>query len=391
MSYRACMSFILLLANSPYLLRFAYFVVACLLGYLPQIATAQPSIALQSHINTIVADFAQHSEDAALQLPYNLCVGIIDQNYQYQYYYPNAQVPDSAALFRIGAVSKTFTAALLQAAILAQQVNLDDTVAQYLPDSVRRANPYLNTITLRHLATHTAGLPKDPYNLADTYTDPQNPYEPYGIADLYRFLQFFRPDQSGAGKKRAKRRPNTAPYTFNYSHTGSIVLAHCLERATGQPYAALLQTYIAQPLGLRYTCLSPPPNTPPIGGHFFNNAPHSPISYGEVMGAEGIYSNLSDMLRYVAAHLSAPPHTTFSFVHRPSAATNTKHVSAAGGWFLYQRNAKSPAVLTHSGRTGGYACYVAFEPKRKVGIVLLANADRHIDELGIAILDFLLR
>src|SRR5262249_9780222 len=62
-------------------------------------------------------------------------------------------------VFEIGSDTKTFTALLLQDMVERGEMNLDDPVASYLPASVNMPTRNGKKITLRHLATHTSGLP----------------------------------------------------------------------------------------------------------------------------------------------------------------------------------------------------------------------------------------
>lgn len=355
---------------------------------------AQSSAGLQQRVDDIVSNYIP-------QLPYALTISIIDEGNFYQYGYGSLlpkqyQKPDTNTMFRIGAVSKTFAATLLQALVKEKKVSINDPIAQFLPDSIHAQNPFWQSITLYQLATHTAGLPKDPPNLSETYTDNNNLYGNYTIADMYHALLLFAPDVNATKPKIKNKttKQTSKQYHFNYSHFGIILLAHCLEKAAGKNYDALLQQYITQPLQMSNTTLLPNKKqieTQVAQGHAFNGQPKMPITWGDTPQAEGLYSNSSDMLKYINAYLVADTQSVFSMINRPVAYTDVKNVSIVGGWFMFQRNKKSPTVLTHSGRVGGYACYVAFEPRQKVAVVIMANAEQHIDEVGIAILELLLR
>ncbi|MCA9886403.1 MAG: beta-lactamase family protein, partial [Anaerolineae bacterium] len=63
-------------------------------------------------------------------------------------------------LFRLGSITKVFTATLLMTFVEAGQVNLDDAVGEYLPQF--KAFDPEGKITFQHLATHTSGLPMMP-------------------------------------------------------------------------------------------------------------------------------------------------------------------------------------------------------------------------------------
>src|SRR5262249_13389872 len=72
---------------------------------------------------------------------------------------------DGDTSFAIGSVTKTFTALLLQDMIVRGEMNLDDPVANYLPQSVKMPTRDGNQIKLRQLVVHTSGLPANPGNL----------------------------------------------------------------------------------------------------------------------------------------------------------------------------------------------------------------------------------
>ena len=73
--------------------------------------------------------------------------------------------------------------------IVQGELKLSDPVSMYLPDSVKFTEKDGKTITLKHLATHTSGLPRFPENFIPK--DPQNPYKDYTISDIYQFLNDF--------------------------------------------------------------------------------------------------------------------------------------------------------------------------------------------------------
>ena len=68
---------------------------------------------------------------------------------------------DGETVFEIGSISKTFTALVLQDMALKGEVGLDDPVSKYLPPGTKVPSHGGKAITLRQLATHTSGLPRD--------------------------------------------------------------------------------------------------------------------------------------------------------------------------------------------------------------------------------------
>ncbi len=74
------------------------------------------------------------------------------------------QSPDEETIFEIGSISKVFTGILLARAIGAGKLDLDDRIADLLPEGWTLPEP-ARAITLRHCTTHTSGLPRLPTNL----------------------------------------------------------------------------------------------------------------------------------------------------------------------------------------------------------------------------------
>src|SRR6266567_1243318 len=98
-------------------------------------------------------------------------------------------------VFEIGSVTKTFTTLFLQDMVERDEVKLDDPVAKYLPKSVKVPARDGKQITLLNLATHTAGLPRDPSNLTPGHGLPENAFADYTVEKLYAFLSSFTLDR----------------------------------------------------------------------------------------------------------------------------------------------------------------------------------------------------
>ncbi|NJN87095.1 MAG: beta-lactamase family protein [Leptolyngbyaceae cyanobacterium SL_7_1] len=120
-----------------------------------------------------------------------IVVGVIDRSGQRIIRYgtldqTNSRPVDGNTLFEIGSITKVFTALVLMDRAERGEVKLDDPISQFLPAVVTPPTHNGDEITLRHLATHTSGLPRLPDNLAPA--DWSNPYADYTIEQLYSFL-----------------------------------------------------------------------------------------------------------------------------------------------------------------------------------------------------------
>ena len=294
--------------------------------------------------------------------------------------------PTDFHFYPIGSLSKLFATTLLMRLVEENMVKLDDPITNYLPNSVRTLNPTLQHITLRSLLTHTSGLPPKPYNLMETLSNKNDPYARYTVGHLYDFLIGFRPN--GSAKAAAN--------DFLYSHLGIGLLGHLLEAATGKTYSELLQQYIIPPLGLNNTTLYPTPEQQQylIWGHTFNGQTAHAQHYASLYASEGLYSTLNNLLKFVYANIDTsrtnPFQSLFQQQRTPCAATPVKGVQSCYGWYEIKKKPRNSAIYTHSARTGGYSHYIAFDPEKQVGVVILSNSAERIDPLGIQLLSVLL-
>jgi D-alanyl-D-alanine carboxypeptidase len=139
--------------------------------------------------------------------------------------------------FRVGSVSKTFVAALVLQLVEKGRLRLDDPVERWLPGLV----PGGRSITVRHLLSHTAGLPdyvEDPR----LRREPQRRWTPTELVSL-------------ALARSQERAPPGV--TFAYSSTDYVLLGLIAEKAGGAALEDQLRDRLFEPLGLRRTSFEP--------------------------------------------------------------------------------------------------------------------------------------
>jgi len=279
--------------------------------------------------------------------------------------------PDT--IYRIGSITKTFTTTLL--AMLRDEglLALDDPVAKHLPKAAPlpvdpRGAP---AITLRHLATHTSGLPRDPINLQPREGDPFGGY----TETLLR---------QGLGQTKL-----TAPigYQVLYSNLGMGLLGHALEKAGGAPYATLLRTRIFDPLGMTAATLAP--EGPGFAtGYLANGKPAKTWHLGVLDPAGAIGANVRDMARFLSLQLRANQANvepvrggTLHELHRPQRILDGWRRGVGLGWFT-DHTENLGDMVWHNGGMDGFHSFAAFSPEYGVGVVLLTNSEKKVDDLG---------
>ncbi len=277
-------------------------------------------------------------------------------------------IPDERTLFEIGSVTKTFTALLLAMAVERGELQLDDIVADYLPDDIDGLQRKEEAVRLVHLATHTSGLARMPSNFAPA--DPLNPYADYTVDQLYEYL-------------RGVRLRRTPGEKYVYSNLAVGLLGHILAEQADMPYEALVVSRVCDPLELADTRidLSGDLGERLAPGHTADGDPQPNWDLPTLAGAGALRSSVHDLLAYCDANLT-PAATPFA---EAIASTHVaRHDIEEGGRIALGWHVETESdFLWHTGGTGGYRAFVAFCPSQQLAVVVLANtATDIVDKLG---------
>ncbi|HDR7968879.1 serine hydrolase domain-containing protein [Bacillus pacificus] len=150
--------------------------------------------------------------------------------------------------FRIGSVTKTFTATTVLQLVGENRVQLDDPIEKWLPGLVQGNGYDGNQITIRQLLNHTSGIAE---YLKSKDADVMNSKKTYTAEEIVKIGLSLPPDFS-PGKD------------WLYSNTGYVILGMLIEKITGNSYAEEIEKRIIEPLDLSNTFL--PGNSPVIPG-----------------------------------------------------------------------------------------------------------------------------
>lgn len=190
------------------------------------------------------------------------------------------KVADENTKYRIGSISKTFTAVLVLQAVEKGMLTLEQTIQTYFP-AVENADK----ITILHLLNHSSGI----HNFTDdsvylTYhTQPKSQKQLIDIISLGKSA--FEPGSSSA-----------------YSNSNFVLLALILEKISHKPYAELVYDYIVRPLGLRNTYAGNkirPENNEALSYKFAGNwilQPETDMSIP--LGAGSMVSTPTDLVKF---------------------------------------------------------------------------------------------
>jgi CubicO group peptidase (beta-lactamase class C family) len=305
-----------------------------------------------------------------------IVVGVLDEHGPRVITYGDAGGPDRRPLngdtvFEIGSVGKVFTALLLADMVRTRDLALTDPVAKYLPPRTRLPERNGKTMTLVDLATHTAGLPFMPADLAAAL---QPGAARYTKADLYRAIAGHTLTRDiGAG--------------WDYSNLDYWLLQEAIAARSGKDFEQVLRERVIAPLGLRSTAitLSPELKARAAVGHDAAMEPAQPIAsmtVFELMPAAGaLSSTANDLLKLLSATMGyeqtklAPSLAALLQTRRP-AGDNEQ----ALGWMIAGKG--DDAIVLHDGGTFGFTSSVAWQPQRRVGVVVLSNQTSGVSDIA---------
>ncbi|MFI7026500.1 serine hydrolase domain-containing protein [Micromonospora sp. NPDC049900] len=190
---------------------------------------------------------------------------------------------DPDTRFRIGSVTKTFTAVLTLQCRDDGLLDLDDPLDRHLD------LPAHGESTVRRLLSHTAGLQREPYG--DVWDTLRAPDTERLVAELARAERVLPP-----GRR------------YHYSNLGMALLGRLVGEVRGGSWAEVLTERVLAPLGLTATTVDPGPRAATgflVDAYSDEARPEPPTDFGAVGPAAQLWSTAGDMARW-AAFLADP-------------------------------------------------------------------------------------
>jgi len=253
--------------------------------------------------------------------------------------------------FRIGSVTKQFTAACILLLEERAKLKTDDAVSKYVPN----APAAWAKISIDHLLTHTSGIPN--FTSFPEYqrfqAEPTTPE---------KLLAFFRdkPLEFEPGSK------------WNYSNSGYEVLGYIIEKVTGQSYQQFLQENIFKPLEMKDSGYDSNSRVIPHHAYGYTPGPQGITDAGYVdmtvpYAAGGLYSTTGDLLKWQNGLYGGRVLTPASLEKMTRPFRNDY------GCGLFISTVNGHKRMEHGGGIQGFNSELVYWPDEKMTIVVLAN------------------
>lgn len=264
------------------------------------------------------------------------------------------KVPNTPATrFRIGSVTKQFTAMAIMQLAQEGKLGLNDPICKWLEKCPTAWAP----ITIHHLLTHTSGIPN------------------FTNFDDYRATRAL-PSPPARTIERFSTKPLDFPpgTSFRYSNSGYVLLGVVLEKAAGKPYEEVLRERIFQPLGMSSTGYD-----------------HSEVVLEN--RARGYTREKTSVVNAAFIHMSIPfaagaLYSTVEDLHRWSEALSTEKLlpvpalerlftpekeDYAYGWIVSRQ--KERKKIWHNGGIDGFGSNITRFPEIGLTVIVLSNQE----------------
>nr|WP_303794383.1 serine hydrolase domain-containing protein [Sandarakinorhabdus limnophila] len=271
----------------------------------------------------------------------------------------NAPVDPKKTLFRPGSVSKLFTWTAVMQQVEAGKIDLDADINRYIDFKIppRDGKP----VTMRNILTHTTGFEETAKGLIVI--------EPKNLPTLEHELKKWVPTRIFA--------PGTIPAYSNY---GAALAGYVVQRVSGEPFDAYVESHIFKPLGMADSTFRQPlpAALAPQMSKGYDSADGKAKTFELVpMGPAGSLSaSGDDMGKFMIAHLSQggplmKPATT-RLMHDTSFALLAPIDGMALGFFEEKIN--NVRGVGHGGDTGVFHSHLNLWPNEGVGLYVSLNS-----------------
>lgn len=267
----------------------------------------------------------------------------------------------AATLYEIASCTKQFVATAIMLLVEEGKLSLDDPISRYFDD----APAIWQSITLRHLLTHSSGIVRD--GLADYWLTPAAIHLDYDYPQMYSIIAGRELDFSTGDKS-------------TYSNSGYFLLGLIIEKLTGQTLNEMLTARIFAPLGMDATRINDPlavlPHRasgygPAEGGGWFK-PPYIGLRHHFANG--GLVSTVADLAKWDAALYGEQvlPQARLQEMWTPFVLNDGTSSDRGLGWVI--SDFEGHRQIHHGGLLPGFASNISRFVDDGVTVIVLTNS-----------------
>ena len=275
----------------------------------------------------------------------------------------NKKAVDNSTLFKIGSITKVFTASAVMQLAEQGKINIDSPINEYIPEfSVKSRFKSTRPITVRDILCHHSGLPCD--NLSGYVTD--NPEAFHSVVPYLK--NAYAVCHSGE--------------MFYYSNLGYELLGVLISRASGMPYHKYIETVLLKNLGMENSAIVLSNEQKKLVSKPYRKGSEQTEPVMKTVPEDGIYSTAGDMLKFMKSIIDGgnglfEESSTLEKMVIPQYPDNAIDMNFINGlgWFIGKPGLNHGGkVIWHDGGTPNFFSLLVIIPERQLGITLLTNS-----------------
>lgn len=264
----------------------------------------------------------------------------------------NKKIANSNSKYRIGSISKTFTAVLVLKAMEDNKLDLNQTIDKYFPNVENS-----NIITIENLLNHRSGI----HNFTNDVDYLSWNTEPKTESEMVKII-------TNAG---SDFEPNTKA---EYSNSNYVLLSYILEKTFNKSYANILVEYILKPLGLKNTFLGKKINieNSECKSYTYKGSwkLESETDISIPLGAGGIVSTPTDLVEFANALFKGK-------ILKKESLELMKKINDGYGLGLFKFPFGQKVAYGHNGGIDGFSSAFGYFPNEDVSFALTSNGSNY--------------
>ena len=264
------------------------------------------------------------------------------------------EIPNSpTAKFRLGSITKQFTAACILLLEERGKLNVQDPVKKYMPD----APAAWDKVTIFHLLTHTSGIPSFT-GFPDYESTEATPTTPEKLVARFRD----KPLEFQPGEK------------WRYSNSGYVLLGYLIEKISGQSYSDFVQQNIFTPLGMKDSGYDSNSTVIQHRVSGYSRGPNGTINAGFIhmsipFSAGALYSTTEDLLRWEQGLFGG------KVLSAASLEKMTTPFKEDYGFGISLQSLGGHKAIHHNGGIEGFNTELDYYPEDKLVVAVLGNVN----------------
>lgn len=276
---------------------------------------------------------------------------------------------DPGTVFRMGSITKQFSAAIMLQLVAEGKVSLDDSLSKYLPDYPKPGAD----ATVSQILNHTVGIQS--YTGIPGFMDEANTNRPYTTEQMIALFKDL-PSPSKPGER------------WQYNNSGYVLVGAVIEKVTGKPWHVNVEERIAKPLGLttiRYGVVEA--EMPNMAKGYTRDGdavlPAKRIHMSVPHAAGALIGSVEDLAKWNAALHGGKviPQPLYARMIAPTAMPDGKKEDY--GFGLANRELRGRPAIGHGGGIFGFNTDSIYLPNEDLFVAVFANSDNPTTEPGL--------